>query len=319
MKCAICCNKTNNETIFLKEMMFGFRDQFTYFKCSNCGCIQIAEVPNNLHKYYPQTYYSFKKIQFPIKRSFFRKLQYKYIAGANKNLFGKIAVYKYKPPSYYEWLKNLNLINFNSKILDVGCGNGELLAKMYRLGFNDLTGIDPFIASDFFYNKTLRVLKKTVFEIEGNYDVIMLHHSLEHMQNQIEILKKLCSLLNNNGKILIRIPIVSKALMHKYKLNVVSLDAPRHLYIHTLNSINLALTEADLTVKKTVFDSDVFALLASEQYVRDVSILNDDRSYFVNQSNSIFSSTQIEEFKREIKELNKTCQSDNVALYITKT
>ena len=37
-------------------MMFGLREEFEFFECGNCGCVQIAEVPANLAKYYPEEY-----------------------------------------------------------------------------------------------------------------------------------------------------------------------------------------------------------------------------------------------------------------------
>jgi hypothetical protein len=59
MKCAICGNETNNKPFILKEMMFGFRDEFEYFQCSACFCLQIKNIPGSLEKYYPKNYYSF--------------------------------------------------------------------------------------------------------------------------------------------------------------------------------------------------------------------------------------------------------------------
>ena len=61
MICKICGNSENNKEFKIKEMMFGFRDEFTYFECSKCGCLQIAKIPKNMGKYYPLNYYSFKK------------------------------------------------------------------------------------------------------------------------------------------------------------------------------------------------------------------------------------------------------------------
>lgn len=31
-------------------------DEFDYFECSNCGCLQIKEIPENIGKYYPDNY-----------------------------------------------------------------------------------------------------------------------------------------------------------------------------------------------------------------------------------------------------------------------
>ena len=56
--CKVCQNSEHNKTFIAREMMFGVRDEFEYFECSNCGCVQIAEVPSNLAKYYPAEYLS---------------------------------------------------------------------------------------------------------------------------------------------------------------------------------------------------------------------------------------------------------------------
>ena len=40
-------------------MMFGYRETFTYFQCNLCRCLQIAEMPQDMSRYYPQDYYSF--------------------------------------------------------------------------------------------------------------------------------------------------------------------------------------------------------------------------------------------------------------------
>ena len=36
MICKICGNIEENKVFKIREMMFGFRDKFTYFECSKC-------------------------------------------------------------------------------------------------------------------------------------------------------------------------------------------------------------------------------------------------------------------------------------------
>jgi hypothetical protein len=58
--CRICGQSSKSNTEYsVKEMMFGFRDEFTYFECANCGCLQILKIPTDISKYYPSKYYSF--------------------------------------------------------------------------------------------------------------------------------------------------------------------------------------------------------------------------------------------------------------------
>ncbi len=57
--CTVCGNPNNNKPFTAREMMIGYGDEFEYFECANCGCLQISKTPNNLSKYYPTEYYSY--------------------------------------------------------------------------------------------------------------------------------------------------------------------------------------------------------------------------------------------------------------------
>ena len=56
MKCRICGNKEGNAPFEAREMMFGTRERFTYFECNSCGCLQIAEIPDDLARFYAADY-----------------------------------------------------------------------------------------------------------------------------------------------------------------------------------------------------------------------------------------------------------------------
>jgi predicted SAM-dependent methyltransferase len=144
----------------------------------------------------------------------------------------------------------------------------------------------------------------------------MMHHSFEHMEFEKEVLKQAKNLLKTGGKLLIRIPVVSKVLFEKYGACLVSIDAPRHFYIHSMKSINTLCSEAGLRITHVEYDADEFSFWASEQYARDIC-LSANNSYARSRENSIFSKKQIQGFKKEIKELNIKCESDNAAFYIT--
>jgi hypothetical protein len=40
-------------------MLYATREMFTYILCEGCGCLQIAEIPPDLGRFYPSHYYSF--------------------------------------------------------------------------------------------------------------------------------------------------------------------------------------------------------------------------------------------------------------------
>ena len=68
MKCRICENEERNISFKLKEMMYGLKDEFKYFQCAVCDCIQIVKPPDIINKYYPGDYYSYST-NTTVKRS----------------------------------------------------------------------------------------------------------------------------------------------------------------------------------------------------------------------------------------------------------
>ena len=60
MACRICGADKVSERITAREMMFGTREEFEYFCCGSCGTLQIADIPDDLGRFYAsETYYSF--------------------------------------------------------------------------------------------------------------------------------------------------------------------------------------------------------------------------------------------------------------------
>ncbi len=321
MKCKICSNEENNTPYVLREMMFGTKEAFDYFQCSNCDCIQIKEVPQNLGDYYPSNYYSFSDSTYKVKKlNYFKKLQYEHLSGLKPSLLGAIVSYKYKSgfADVYKWCKSMNMNDKNAKILDIGSGGGEILKRLEVLGFTDLTGSDPFIEKDIYLSNYLRLLKKDISELEGKYDIIMLHHCLEHMDNHAEVLNQLNDLLADNGRLLIRIPVVSKPLFEKYGVKLFSLDPPRHLFVHSPKSIKYIVEKHGFEILESYHDANVINIIASEQYKHDIEYGNEEKSYAVSPKISIFSSQEIKIFKKQIAKLNADGESDTMALVMRK-
>lgn len=59
----------------------------------------------------------------------------------------------------FKWFKKTK-VQFDSSILDVGCGHGKLLNRMRRDGFQNLVGVDPFIKEDLIYPNGVRIFKR---------------------------------------------------------------------------------------------------------------------------------------------------------------
>jgi len=307
--CRICGNSTNNRSFIAKERMLGMMDEFNYFECSNCLSIQICEIPKDIDRYYPTNYYSYREPVFATKLTGIRYLLKKSLA---EYYAGKFSLIGFLLSPFYEnpfiWLKP-NVVNFNSKILDVGSGTGRMLLSMKRSGYQNLTGIDPYNGEDIFYDNGVKVLKKDVFEIDEKYDLIMLHHSFEHMQNPKEILEEVRKHIEPEGTIIIRIPVANSYAWRKYQTHWVQLDAPRHFFLHTVKSMNILANECALKLSSIEYESTAFQFTGSEKYLRDIAFSEKD---------TIFSKKQMKIFGKEAKRLNQISDGDSVCFYLRK-
>lgn len=296
-------------------MMFGFRDEFTYFECHNCGCLQIVEFPKNMTKYYPSSYYSFERHESDnfIKKILVKKRD-KYVL-LKKGFIGKVIYMKYPNP-FFEMI-SMAKINRNSKILDVGCGAGDLLFTLKKLGFKNLKGLDPFIVREVI-DKDIKILNRQIHElpVEQKYDLIIFKDSFEHIPNQLETLFKVREILSKKGGCLIKMPIKTEYIWSLYGVNWVQIDAPRHFFIHTLKSFEFLVRKSGMIVQDVIFDSSEFQFWSSEQYQRDIPLMA-EKSYLLNPNASIFTKKQIKEFKEMSEELNKKNQGDKAVFYLT--
>jgi 2-polyprenyl-3-methyl-5-hydroxy-6-metoxy-1,4-benzoquinol methylase len=309
LNCKICGNTVNNIPVLAKELMYGLKIEFNYFECSNCGCVQIENIPENIADFYPTDYYSYKRPIFFKKitgfKTFLKKRVAKYYGG-NFNILGFIL--SFFVANQFPWVKP-GIANFKSKILDIGCGTGKLLITMQRFGYENLTGIDPYNQEDLFYDNNLSIYKMDLFALDEKFDLIMLNHSFEHMEFPEKVLSKLSTLIENNGCILIRIPIADSYAWRKYKTNWAQLDAPRHYFLHTVKSMSILAKASDLKLVEVKFDSTSFQFIASENYMRGNNL---------SDSINLFSRRQVKTFEKEAIKLNLLNDGDSACFYFYK-
>ena len=273
--CPVCDNSDKHQSFFPKEMMFGKRDVFEYLKCSNCGLLWIKDIPDNLSEYYPPDYFSFKK-KHNYQLTRLRKLfdNKRVFSELNNGLFHKFSNLFIKRLDYLDWIKYANL-NQDSRIVDVGCGSGKLLQKMRLGGFLQTEGLDPYIEKDIHYPDGLIIHKKTINELMESvpykFDLVMLHHSYEHMPDTLQIMQQLSRMLSSHGVLLIRIPLCDSLAWDMYHEYWANLDAPRHLFLHTKKSLKIAAQKAGLKIEKIEYDSTVSTFITSELYKNNLA------------------------------------------------
>lgn len=296
-------------------MMFGYKDVFQYVQCSQCHCLQITSVPQNISKYYPDKYYSYQPRPYRNRIYKFLSLLRNMYALYDRGFVGKLLYVKHPNKS----LRSLSLVvvHKDTSILDVGCGAGGLLCSLRELGFRNLLGVDPFNARDIEYANGLKILRKEIHGIRDRWDIVMFHHSFEHIPDPGNTLQTVSRLLAPDGHCIIRIPISSSYAWKHYEVNWVQLDAPRHFYLHSVESMHIVADQAGLDLYKVVYDSTSFQFWGSEQYINDIPLL-DSHSYAQNPRKSMFSRQEIYAFDKRAKELNETKQGDQAVFYLRK-
>jgi len=295
--------------------MFGFRDVFDYLECSKCQCLQIVDVPPAMAKYYPDNYYAHTRVSPRKKlRNFFAKRRNKY-ALLSQGVIGRV-LYAKLPHTALRSLARLR-VGESTRILDVGCGAGSLLVSMGDLRFRNLLGVDPFIPADVQYQNGVTILKRVLHDVVGEFDVIMFHHAFEHISDPAPTLNTVHRLLAPGGYCVIRIPTVSSYAWHHYGADWVALDAPRHFFLHSLESTRVLAEEAGLELFDVVYDSTGFQFWGSEQYAHDIPLF-DSRSYRVSPKTSMFSNQEIAMFEKRAAELNRARHGDTAAFYLRK-
>lgn len=126
--CKICGNFQDN-TIYKIDPVQEFpglnNNPFEYIECSKCGCLQIVNVPQYLSKYYSFNYYYLQQPNVKQTKGLLRFMKRKRAENSlnNKIILGGILSKIYGVPYYFDWLTKVN-VTLESKILDVGCGDG---------------------------------------------------------------------------------------------------------------------------------------------------------------------------------------------------
>lgn len=314
MKCRICNNDDGLMEYKIREMMLGLREIFSYYRCPVCGCLQIADIPQDLEKYYPSSYYSYineQQSQFGLKKLL--KIQRDKYVVFNKGITGKLLSFVFPD----EELVFFAGIDLKSRILDVGCGSGKLLNRLRELGFESVFGVDPYIDSSLEYPNGVRVEKKKLSDLNEKWDVIMFNHSFEHVSSPHEEISHVADLLNESGLCIIRTPVIDSFAWDFYKTDWVQIDAPRHLHIYSVESIKLLAEKVNLYLARIYYDSGTFQFWGSEQYKNDIA-LNDEKSFSRNRGKSLFSRHDIRTFRKKSIELNRNNFGDQAVFFLKK-
>jgi SAM-dependent methyltransferase len=297
------CHSTQGTNFLATERMLGLGGEFTYVTCDACGSLQLLTVPQDLSPYYPSDYYSLGRLQ-PSGglRNFLKKIRMRAFLATENSFFS--------PRFGGYWLKRLHP-KFTDRIADVGCGNGQLLYELHVSGFKDLHGFDPYLPKTEQLAPGLKLWKQDLAETDLKFDLVMLHHSFEHLADPEGVLRICHERLNPGGRLLVRCPVANAAVWKQKQALWVQLDAPRHLSIPSTQGFVGAAKRSGFEVKEILFDSTAFQFWGTALYERGEKL---DRS----KMDTHFSSKQLEAWEQQAIQYNLEGKGDQACFFCVK-
>lgn len=140
-------------------------------------------------------------------------------------------------------------------LLDVGCATGEFLQGMRRQGGWQVHGVEltPEVAQIARDRHQLDIFTGTLEQAAypaKRFDVVTLWDVLEHLYDPAATLREIHRILKDDGILLIRVPNLASWDARLFGRYWAGLDAPRHLYIYTPQTLTQLLRQNGFCVRE---------------------------------------------------------------------
>jgi SAM-dependent methyltransferase len=233
VSCPGCESVLERPRVLLRghDRLTGAPGDFTVLACPQCGLAFTHPRlrPEDFVVYYPESYSAYEPNVGERRPSL----------GERLGSLQRQAIVRFGP--YREvWQRP------PGRLLDVGCGTGDLAAIFARRGWS-AAGIEPSaVAAEHARAIGVEAVTGTLADApwdDGEFDAILFNHSLEHIDEPAQALTETARLLRPGGLLAIAVPNFGSWHRRLFGSAWFQLDLPRHLQHFDRNSLS-ALVEA---------------------------------------------------------------------------
>lgn len=268
-KCLLCGNEGRLLYQNLQDWVYSISGSYDFIQCPQCGLVWSTSriAFSNISECYESQPFYTRDIRLSDNTSCLRNLKRRVKDIILSASFGYTHLEKHQKffgkclslvwpirKRVEESIMGISYIS-GGKLLDIGCGGGQFLYNMQRLGW-DVFGVEidrkaVKVAQEFY--KLRNIYSGTLEEVKfpsDTFDVITMFHVIEHTENPITTFIECHRILKPTGKLIVITPNIKSLGHYLFKKNYFSLFPPYHFYLFSPSTIRRCVEKAGLTILK---------------------------------------------------------------------
>lgn len=268
--CLLCGSTESTPVVIGYDRMEPRDAEYVYRRCASCGLVVQSPLPKpeEIPSLYPAHYAPHVGKHKPLRSKLVNRLAIRYLYGVDRVTHSWLLRRVFRMLSG-QIMRGTREPHGRNRLLDIGCGSGNLLAQYRELGWT-VRGIEiNERACAVCRDRGLDVHQGTIFDApfeSHQFDMIFLNHVIEHVLDPVGVMRRAVELLDPVGKLVVITPNMRGIGFRLYGSCWYPLDAPRHLVLFDPDTLRRLGGKVGLVTHAVVTHSMPRMLCESRHY-----------------------------------------------------